>query len=254
MQKAVQGQIFLDCFNPILENAIGPRVKEGKREPCELKVSDFDDVMYLLEVPVKQLNILKLSISMSGYKEAYSNGGAEMLATKYPGMAGPPSRAGYDLTLTVDLDQLPMPPDRLLKCLSEVKRNLLGAPFDQAFDALRAGNGASLSLTALPWRKTETIYIIPQARHMKHTSCAGCHSMCALLLLRWKEGVKKKLSRCRQSTKLTPTLRALLFFSQGGGEGACCKTDCADGAFIPRESPPPPPALPPWKSQEVSDV
>lgn len=45
-----QGQIFLDCFNPILENAIKPRLLEGKREPCELKVSDFDDAMYTLEV------------------------------------------------------------------------------------------------------------------------------------------------------------------------------------------------------------
>lgn len=45
-----QGQIFLDSFNPILENAIGPRLMEGKREPCELKVSDFDDSMYTLEV------------------------------------------------------------------------------------------------------------------------------------------------------------------------------------------------------------
>lgn len=45
-----QGQIFLDSFNPILENAIKPRVLEGKRQPCELKVSDFDDVMYTLEV------------------------------------------------------------------------------------------------------------------------------------------------------------------------------------------------------------
>lgn len=45
-----QGQIFLDSFNPILENAIKPRLSDGKREPCELKVSDFDDAMYTLEV------------------------------------------------------------------------------------------------------------------------------------------------------------------------------------------------------------
>lgn len=45
-----QGQIFLDCGNPILENAIKPRLMEGKREPCELKVSDFDDAMYTVEV------------------------------------------------------------------------------------------------------------------------------------------------------------------------------------------------------------
>lgn len=47
---ATQGQIFLDSFNPILENAIKPRLLDGRREPCELKVSDFDDAMYTLEV------------------------------------------------------------------------------------------------------------------------------------------------------------------------------------------------------------
>lgn len=48
--RRTQGQIFLDCGNPILENAIKPRLMEGKREPCELKVSDFDDAMYTVEV------------------------------------------------------------------------------------------------------------------------------------------------------------------------------------------------------------
>lgn len=54
----MQGQIFLDCFNPILENAIKPRLLEGKREPCELKVSDFDDAMYTLEVWYSSIMVL----------------------------------------------------------------------------------------------------------------------------------------------------------------------------------------------------
>lgn len=59
--NAVQGQIFLDSFNPILENAIKPRLMEGKREPCELKVSDFDDAMYTLEVREFVLHVLSLT-------------------------------------------------------------------------------------------------------------------------------------------------------------------------------------------------
>lgn len=47
---AKKGQIFLDPFNPILDRAIRPRLLEGKREPCELNVSDFDDAMYTVEV------------------------------------------------------------------------------------------------------------------------------------------------------------------------------------------------------------
>eukprot|EP00752_Nemacystus_decipiens_P002779 g2596.t1 len=160
---AVQGQIFLDCFNPILENAIKPRLMDGKREPCELKVSDFDDAMYTLEVPPNSLSTLSLSIAMNGWKEISSNGGADMLATKYTGMVAPQTRPGHSLTLTMDLDNPTVPPEQLLKSLTELKRNLTAAPFDRAFDALREGRGGSVPPSAIPWRKNEVVYIVPQA-------------------------------------------------------------------------------------------
>lgn len=159
----VQGQIFLDCYNPILENAIRPRLTEGKREPCELKVADFDDAMYTLKVPPESLNTMHLSISMSGWKEISSNGAADMLSNRYKGMVAPETRPGHNLTLTVDLDNPTMAPDQLLKSLTELKRNLIGAPFDRAFDALREGRGGSVPPSALPWRKKEMLYIVPQA-------------------------------------------------------------------------------------------
>eukprot|EP00903_Cladosiphon_okamuranus_P010671 g10088.t1 len=162
-RAALQGQIFLDCFNPILENAIKPRLMEGKREPCELKVSDFDDAMYTLEVPPNSLTSLSLSIAINGWKELSSNGGAEMLATKYTGMVAPQPRPGHSLTLTTDLDNPAVPPEQLLKSLTELKRNLMAAPFDRAFDALREGRGGSVPPSAIPWRKNEVVYIVPQA-------------------------------------------------------------------------------------------
>lgn len=58
---AKKGQIFLDPFNPILDRAIRPRLLEGKREPCELNVSDFDDAMYTVEVRCCQFPVILLS-------------------------------------------------------------------------------------------------------------------------------------------------------------------------------------------------
>jgi len=46
--------------------------------------------------------------------------------------------------------------------LTELKRNLMAAPFDRAFDALREGRGATLPPAAIPWRKNEVVYIVPQ--------------------------------------------------------------------------------------------
>ncbi|CAN0365995.1 unnamed protein product, partial [Laminaria digitata] len=39
----------------------------------------------------------------------------------------------------------------------------IGAPFDRAFDALREGRGGGVAPSALPWRKKEMLYIVPQA-------------------------------------------------------------------------------------------
>ncbi|CAM9983853.1 unnamed protein product, partial [Hapterophycus canaliculatus] len=47
--------------------------------------------------------------------------------------------------------------------LTELKRNLIAAPFDRAFDALREGRGGSIPPSAIPWRKSEVVYIVPQA-------------------------------------------------------------------------------------------
>ncbi|CAM9155071.1 unnamed protein product [Ectocarpus sp. 6 AP-2014] len=159
----IQGQIFLDSFNPILENAIKPRLMEGKREPCELKVSDFDDVMYTVEVPPNSLSTLSLSIAINGWDQISSNGGSEMLAAKYQGMVSPQVRPGHNLTITTNLDSPTVPAEQLLKSLTELKRNLMAAPFDRAFDALREGRGGSVPPAAIPWRKNEVVYVVPQA-------------------------------------------------------------------------------------------
>lgn len=48
-----------------------------------------------------------------------SNGGADMLATKYQGMVAPQPRAGHSLTLTTDLDNPTVAPEQLLKRLQK---------------------------------------------------------------------------------------------------------------------------------------
>ncbi|CAM9677470.1 unnamed protein product [Ascophyllum nodosum] len=119
--------------------------------------------MYTLEVAPENLASLSLSVFMSGWRELLANGGSEVLERVYKGMVARDTRPGRSLTLTVDLDNPTVPPDQLLKSLTELKRNLMAAPFDRAFDALRGGRGASIPPAAIPWRKNEVVYIVPQA-------------------------------------------------------------------------------------------
>lgn len=38
----------------------------------------------------------------------------------------------------------------------------MAAPFDRAFDALREGRGGAVPPAAIPWRKNEVVYVVPQ--------------------------------------------------------------------------------------------
>jgi hypothetical protein len=47
--------------------------------------------------------------------------------------------------------------------ISVLKRNILGAPFEQCFEALQNGNASTLAPVQIPYRRNETIYVLPQA-------------------------------------------------------------------------------------------
>eukprot|EP00953_Heterococcus_sp_UTEX-ZZ885_P021541 12011-Heterococcus_DN1.PRE.2 len=47
--------------------------------------------------------------------------------------------------------------------LAELKRNILGAPFNKALTALQTGMSSNLPLMCVPWRRSEDVYIVPQA-------------------------------------------------------------------------------------------
>lgn len=54
-----------------------------------------------------------------------------MLEEEYAGMVSAEPQAGYNLTLEFDVDNLPDSPDNMIKKISQLKRNLMGAPLNQ---------------------------------------------------------------------------------------------------------------------------
>lgn len=74
------------------------------------------------------------------------------------------TKSSFDITLQANLDQVT--PDNaapVIMKLANLKRNVLGAPLDQCFSALKAGTSASLSPIQIPYRPNEKIYVQPQA-------------------------------------------------------------------------------------------
>ena len=159
-------------------------VSRSKRpaEPMELRLCDFDEVQYNLTIDGSTLSV---SMQYPPYRELeryvcylHSSkatvsltrrrfGAKQWLESNYNGItiASTP-KSSYDLTLQVNLDQVG-PEDKatlkVIENLSALKRNVLGAPLDQCFAALKGSTSAQLSPIQIPYRKHEKIYIQPQA-------------------------------------------------------------------------------------------
>ena len=71
------------------------------------------------------------------------------------------AEAGYDLSVSVKLDSLPDKPEVIAKKFSELKRNIVGAPFTQCFGCLLDKTTGDLPPIRIDFREKETIYIVP---------------------------------------------------------------------------------------------
>mmetsp|Transcript_3120 Transcript_3120/g.11911 ORF Transcript_3120/g.11911 Transcript_3120/m.11911 type:complete len:318 (-) Transcript_3120:1112-2065(-) len=152
----------VELHSAILEEAIGSRLLGGKREPCELAVSDFDECQFKVVVLPGEENVVTLHAHVPCFDALAASGARDVLETEYAGMVGTPD-AGFQVALRADADALGggPPAEAALAKLMKVKRHLVGAPLKKAFEALVAGTSqqALPSALALRWRKTEAIYV-----------------------------------------------------------------------------------------------
>lgn len=147
----------VELRSSILEEAMGSRLLEGKREPCELTVSDFDDCQFKLVVTPQQPSLMTLNVHVPCYRTLSANGASDIVNSLYAGMSAAPE-AGYELAFAVDADAV-SDRDATLAKFIHVKRNLVGAPLVKAFEALASGKAKDFKPLQIPWRKSETIFV-----------------------------------------------------------------------------------------------
>lgn len=160
-----KGMIFLDSENQILKEVMTKKIGAGSKrpaDPTDLRLCDFDDVEYNLTI---EDDTLQLSMRYSPYKELERFGAKKWIQDNYPNVVSIVAvKSSFDLTLQVSLNQVtPDSAAPVILNLANLKRNVLGAPLDQCFSALKAGTSASLSPIQLPYRPNENIYVQPQA-------------------------------------------------------------------------------------------
>ena len=73
-----------------------------------------------------------------------------------------PPDSGFDFALEFDCNTLSNPAE-FLSTVSDLKRHVLGGPIENAFKALSDGQLSSLELIAIPYRKTESMFVCPAA-------------------------------------------------------------------------------------------
>lgn len=156
--------LFLESENKIINDVLEGRLGANAPrpvEPLEIRLCDFDDVQYDISIAN---NTLSVSLAYAPYKTVAGLGAQAMLSAVYPEFQIVASKPGFDLTLQTNVDLItPANAASFISRISLLKRNIISAPFEQCFQALRTGTATSLGAVQIPFRKNETIYVLPQA-------------------------------------------------------------------------------------------
>ncbi|GMH84036.1 hypothetical protein TrVE_jg10251 [Triparma verrucosa] len=156
--SAANGLMHLESENKILMEALTARLGPSqKREPCELKIADFDDVLYKLFVPPETPNLVTLHCAIKDWKGVEDNGGQDRLEETFPGCVCT-AEEGFDVAIRVDADNIPKGPwgstgEACAKQMADIKTLLVGAPLVKAFKLLESGGSPQSGITTIQMRK-----------------------------------------------------------------------------------------------------
>jgi actin related protein 2/3 complex, subunit 2 len=127
--------LLLDYQNVLIQSILTERFSGAPPQSIDQIVSDFDGVTFHISTPTTKSQIL-ISLSIKCYRELLQYGAEAVLQREYGSYITSPE-AGYDFSILVDLENLPESPEKrenLVRRISLLKRNVMAAPFEKAFD------------------------------------------------------------------------------------------------------------------------
>ncbi|KAJ1679563.1 Arp complex subunit [Spiromyces aspiralis] len=153
--------ILLEPDSYVLEKSLLSCFMSAKREVVDIKLVDFDNVVYHLATPDNELpSVLTLSVQLPCYSKAVEYGAGEILQREYGEYLSAETRQGYDVTFRFDLDQVGAEEaERLARKLSSVKRRIISAPFERAIEYWESKPENAGPLMGLPYREKEELYV-----------------------------------------------------------------------------------------------
>jgi actin related protein 2/3 complex subunit 2 len=128
----------------------------------DVRLSDFDDVSYRVQIDKDQKDVLKVSLSLPCYRQFVDLGGKEAVERHYKGLSIEPE-SGFDISLAVPLSAPPagVTPQQMVDKLANIKANVLGGCFDYFFSSLL--KGSKMERFKLDLRSDTAVYFVPAA-------------------------------------------------------------------------------------------
>jgi len=151
--------ILLEPFNRIIDDALVPRIKGGERSACDITLADFDGVTFHVTCLQDTKNKIKVSMACKNFAEFKKNGAEDVLKSNFSGMVVT-TEANYDVTIEIDLDAIKGKEDQVVKNVTHMKRDLLGAPLGKILRDV-AGGTPGKEMVELHYRPDESVFVKP---------------------------------------------------------------------------------------------
>ncbi|KAI9597434.1 actin related protein 2/3 complex, subunit 2 [Syncephalis fuscata] len=143
--------ILLETHNVVLRDTLTKRFSSEQADPLDITFVDFDSVTYHLHTPTEEFHQLQLSVRWRCFPQLL-----------YGAFLSETPEEGWNVSFKIDPRTIEGSKDVVIRKFSLLKRNLMAAAFEQAFELQRNGSVGQEVLT-VPYRDEESIFIRPQS-------------------------------------------------------------------------------------------
>lgn len=153
--------ILLEIKNRIIDDTLRLKFKNAlagaKAETVDVTVADFDGVLFHISNLNGDKTKVRVSISLKFYKELQEHGADELLRREYGSLLIAPEE-GYNVTLLIDLAQIPKSYEDLIHKAALLKRNCFASVFEKYFEFQERGEEGH-KRAVIHYRDDETLYV-----------------------------------------------------------------------------------------------